>query len=287
MKLLALMVLTAVMAGYQEQPQPPTGLGATAGNNQIALDWIDNPPPVAGYNVWRAPVSGGQYSKINSALLTVSNYTDTGLTNGTPYFYVVRAQNSQGVESDNSSEVTAAPNGVDNTPPAAPVITSQPRKTKDSTPSTSGTAEPGTEIRVLVGATVIGITYTAPNGNWTLANPQALTPDGPYQITARAKDSSLNESQLSNQIQVTIDTSPPAAPTDIVTTAYSNCVDVEWRPSVSADVAGYKVERKTSSGSWTLLHVNLVLGTRYRDSTAVNGTTYLYRVIAVDDALEN
>ena len=260
-------------------------LAATPGNNQVALDWNDNNPAVAGYNVWRAAVSGGTPTKINSSLLTASAYTDTSVVNGTPYFYVVRAQNSQGVESANSSEVASTPNGTDTTPPAPPVITSQTRKTKDTTPSTSGTAEPATTVRVYSGANEIGNIVVSPNGTWTVANPSALGSDGAYQITARAFDSA-NESVPSTAIQVTLDTTAPPATTNVRTTSYHNCVDVEWTPSTAVDVAGYKIERKTGAGSWTLLNSNLALGTRYRDTTAVNGTTYQYRVIAVDDALD-
>jgi len=285
MKLLALTIAAALLAGFQDPPAAPTGLGATPGNNQVALDWSDNNPAVSGYNVWRAPISQGTYTKINGSLLTSSAYTDTTALNGTPYFYVVRAQNSQGVESANSSEVTGTPNGTDVTTPNPPVITSQTRKTKDTTPSTSGTAEPDTTVRVYSGGTEIGNVAVAPNGTWTVANPSALGADGTYSITARADDGP-NESSPSSAIQVTLDTAAPPAPTNVRTTAYHNCVDVEWTASTAADVAGYKIERKTGAGSWTLLNSNLALGTRYRDSTAVNGTTYQYRVIAVDDALD-
>jgi hypothetical protein len=276
MKLLALALTASLLA-----------VGATGGSGQIALDWNDSPPPAVGFNVYRAPVSGGPYSRINGSLLATSALNDTGLAAGTPYFYVVRAENAQQEESANSAEVTSAATGTDTTAPAAPVITSSSRKTRDTTPSTSGTAEPGSTVLLYAGPTEIGQAQAAPNGTWTVANPQALGPDAPYQITARARDVAQNVSDPSTAIQITLDTTPPAAPTNLRTTAYSNCVDVEWDASTSNDVAGYRVERKTLSGSWTLLHSNLLLGTRFRDSTAQNGTTYKYRVTAYDDALEN
>ena len=83
----------------------PTGLTAAAGNAQAALSWT----PSAGassYNVKRSLVSGSNYSTISSR--TAASYTDTGLTNGTTYYYVVSAVNAGG-ESANSAQASATP----------------------------------------------------------------------------------------------------------------------------------------------------------------------------------
>ena len=44
--------------------------------------------------------------------MTVSDYTDTGLTNGTTYYYVVTAEDNAAQESGYSSEVNATPQAV-------------------------------------------------------------------------------------------------------------------------------------------------------------------------------
>jgi beta-glucanase (GH16 family) len=87
-------------------PPAPSGLAATAGNQQVALTWS----AVAGatsYNVKRATVSGGPYSTIVN--VTAANYTDGTVANDTAYYYVVAAVNVNG-ESANSSQVIATPN---------------------------------------------------------------------------------------------------------------------------------------------------------------------------------
>ncbi len=97
-------------------PAAPTGLTATGGDGQVILDWANNSETdLAGYNVYRATTSGGTYSKVNSSLVTTSAYTDTGLANGTPYYYVVTAVDLSINESANSNEAPATPQA---TPPA-------------------------------------------------------------------------------------------------------------------------------------------------------------------------
>jgi cellulose 1,4-beta-cellobiosidase len=86
-------------------PLPPTGITATSGNAQVAVSWTASTGATS-YNVKRATASGGPYTVVASP--TSTSYTDTGLTNGTTYYYVVTAVNSSG-ESGNSPEVNATP----------------------------------------------------------------------------------------------------------------------------------------------------------------------------------
>src|SRR6185436_10267606 len=86
-------------------PAAPAGLTAAAGNTQVALSWTASGGATS-YNVKRSTVSGSGYVTINSP--TSTSYTNTGLTNGTTYYYVVSAVNASG-ESANSSQVSGTP----------------------------------------------------------------------------------------------------------------------------------------------------------------------------------
>jgi fibronectin type 3 domain-containing protein len=90
-------------------PSAPTGLVATPGDAVADLSWNANTEPdLAGYNVYRSGTAGGPYTKINPTLLTQNSYQDTGLTNGTTYYYVVTAVDTSDNESEYSEEVFAA-----------------------------------------------------------------------------------------------------------------------------------------------------------------------------------
>jgi hypothetical protein len=86
-------------------PSVPTGLTATPGNANISLSWTSSAGAVS-YHLKRATVSGGPYTL--GASPNGTSVSDSSVTNGTTYFYVVSALNSAG-ESANSAEVSATP----------------------------------------------------------------------------------------------------------------------------------------------------------------------------------
>lgn len=86
-------------------PAAPTNLTATAGNAQIALSWTAS-AGAASYNLYRSTSTGTE--TLYKSGLTAASYTDTGLTNGTAYFYQVAAVNSAGTGAK-SGEASATP----------------------------------------------------------------------------------------------------------------------------------------------------------------------------------
>jgi len=89
-------------------PGAPTGLVATAGNGQVTLDWADNTESdLSGYNVYRSTTQGSGYAKINSTVVSTSNYVDSTVTNGITYYYVVTAVDTGSNESTYSNQVSA------------------------------------------------------------------------------------------------------------------------------------------------------------------------------------
>jgi hypothetical protein len=87
---------------------PPNPVWAIPYNTVNDIHWTPQ-PNVVGYNVYSSTVSGGPYTKLNTALLTRTLNRDLGLTNGTTYYYVVRSEDATGFEGVNSNEVNATP----------------------------------------------------------------------------------------------------------------------------------------------------------------------------------
>jgi hypothetical protein len=92
-------------------PSAPQYLTATGGNSSVNLSW--SPPTSTGggavtYNIYRGTTSGGEGTTPIVTGLSTTSSTDTGLTNGTTYYYTVKAVNSAGT-SPASSEASATP----------------------------------------------------------------------------------------------------------------------------------------------------------------------------------
>ena len=89
-------------------PAPPAGLTASAGTKKkIVLNWSASAGATS-YHVKRATVSGGPYSTVATGI-TATSYTNSGLTSGTTYYYVVSAVGSGGESADSSQASAVAP----------------------------------------------------------------------------------------------------------------------------------------------------------------------------------
>jgi Glycoside hydrolase family 44/Fibronectin type III domain len=130
-------------------PSAPTGLKATAANQQVSLTWNASSGATS-YNVKRGTASGGPYSTVSSPSTT--SYTDSSVTNATTYYYVVSAVNSAG-ESANSSQASATPVA----PPAAP-----------------------TGLSATAGDKQVALTWNASTGAATYNVKRSTTHGGPY-----------------------------------------------------------------------------------------------------------
>ena len=81
-------------------------LSATGGNSKVDLTW-DAVDKATSYTIKRSTTAGGPYTTIATGV-TETTYTDTNVTNGTTYYYVVTAI-VNGSESWSSNEASATP----------------------------------------------------------------------------------------------------------------------------------------------------------------------------------
>jgi len=150
-------------------PSAPTGLSATAGNQQVSLTWTAS-NGASSYHVKRGTQTGGPYTQV--AAPTMASDTDTGLTNGTPYYYVVSAVSSAG-ESTNSSEVSATPSA--GSLPAVP-----------------------TGLTATAGNTQVTLSWNASSGASSYRVKRGTTSGGPYTQVAAPTATGDTDTGLTN-----------------------------------------------------------------------------------------
>jgi pectate lyase len=96
-------------------PEKPANLWAQGNDGLVTLSWADHAEEdLAGYAIYRSTTSGSGYVKLNADPLTVSEYVDNSVINGTLYYYIVRAIDVGGNVSDDSVEACALPEAACN-----------------------------------------------------------------------------------------------------------------------------------------------------------------------------
>jgi fibronectin type 3 domain-containing protein len=267
-------------------PATPTGLSATSGNASVALTWSATSGATA-YHVKRGTTSSGPYTQI--AAPTTASYTDTAVTNGTNYYYVVSALDSAG-ESANSAAVSA-------TPSAPPVVA--PGSITSISPTSGGA---GTQV-VVTGTNLAGVIPASQCGNpycsgltiVTAGRQTGTVYDGALTVLSNTEviytvpaDGATGQLFLGNNLGIAyapilftfIPTMVPAAPPALSQISGNAEVDLSWTPVPNG--ASYNVWRSTTSGGGYTNIANVANASIYSDVTVSNGTTYYYVVTAAD-----
>ncbi len=255
--------------GSVTPPAAPAGLTITAGDQRVTLAWNASARATA-YHVKRAAASGGPYTTIASANTTT--YSDTGLTNGTRYFYVVSASNSAG-ESPHSAEVSATPAPAAPSAPTGLVATAGNQQVALSwSASTSATSYHVKRASAAGGPyTQIAAPTTTSYSDTGLTNGTAYF----YVVTAvNAGGESANSAEVS-----ATPVAPPAVPSGVTATAGNQQVVLAW--SATAGASSYHVKRASAAGG-PYTQIAAPTTTSYTDSGLTNGTAYFYVVTAVN-----
>jgi fibronectin type 3 domain-containing protein len=198
----------AVTPATASVPSGPTNLVATPGNGTATLSWAGSTSgnPTA-YRIYRGTRSDGEVNTPIGSTNGTTTFTDTGLHNGTTYFYFVAAGNGVG-GSPNSNEVSTTPGGTDTTPPSAPSGLTASGTTSTSTnlswaASSDNVAVTGYDV-LRNGTTVTTVTGTS----YAAAGLSASTA---YTFQVKARDAAGNLSPGSHTISVTTSSSGGAA----------------------------------------------------------------------------
>ncbi|HUR67768.1 MAG TPA: fibronectin type III domain-containing protein [Candidatus Thermoplasmatota archaeon] len=259
-------------------PSAPLSPSATRGNASVALSWSvpssTGGSAITGYTIYRGTSTGA--TTFLATIGTNTSYSDATVTNGNTYFYNVTASNANG-QGASSSEVSATPAGVP-FPPATFTATSGTTIGLSWTAgSTGGSAIAGYQIlrSTSSGAETLLATIGT-NTSYTDANVVASTT---YFYTIKAVNA-VGTGNPSVERSATAGT-VPAAPTGLIANSANHQVALNWT-APSGSVTGYEIWRSTSSGAQTLLASYTGTNTTYVDLGLTNGTTYYYKVLAVN-----
>jgi fibronectin type 3 domain-containing protein len=257
-----------------QAPSAPTNLLGMAGNQRVNLSWT----AVSGatsYTVLRGTATGGPYSTTVISGLTATNYSNTGLTNGTAYYYVVQAVSAGGT-SVNSNQASATPN----TALAAPtnlVATGQTGQVTLSWTAVSGAV--GYNIyRWISGAQPYAPTYSSVTSNPYVDSGRTNGTSYFYVITAVGSNGS--ESTYTGSVVAT----PAAQPTGLTARAGNTQVTLSW--SAATGATRYNVYRGTTSNGQNATPIATLNdhSLTYTDTGLTNGQTYYYKVTGANGA---
>ena len=261
-------------------PNAPSSLAASAAANSVSMTWnapADNGSAITAYAVYRSTTSGVLGSPI--AHPTGSSFTDTGLTNGTTYYYTVTATNAAG-EGPDSGQVSTTPRTV----PSAPTAVSA--SFGDGTVSLTWAA-PADDGGATVASYVVYRSTDASLGarigtsTSTTYTDTGLTDGQTYYYTLAAVNEA-GEGPGSVQRAVTPAT-VPGAPTTLSAAASDQRVDLSWAVPANDGgraVTSYKVYRSTDGVGWTALASTGT--TTWSDPRVTDGVSYDYAVSAVN-----
>ncbi|MFC2083397.1 hypothetical protein ACFLSG_05130, partial [Candidatus Bipolaricaulota bacterium] len=260
--------------GYRaDAPTTPTNVSASWGTHcdKVTMSW-DSVAGATSYDVRRATSSGGSYGSIGTTAST--SYNDVSAVSSTIYYYKVAATNSCG-----SSALSDYGAGYRESVPPSP----------SSVSATDGTHCDKVTVSWFIPSNATGCEIyraTSSGGSYSSIGTTGIadhfddttaTPGTTYYYKVSASNS-CGEGSLSSYNGGYRSTTP-SAPSGVSATdgTYCDKVTVSWSSVTGA--TAYDVRRATSSGG-SYSSLATTASTSYDDTTAVEGATYYYKVLA-------
>lgn len=294
-------------------------LGWNAANDPDTPESNSDPSLPIVYNVYYSPTPGGQDFLTPNASTGNTNYDVTGLTNGIPYYFVVRAEDNVGNEDVNLVELSAIPTTpIDNTPPTFGGLTSALDLGTDGDISLTWSAADDPDTPECNSDPSLPITYNIYYSKTSMgqdfANPNATTINTMYDVTGldngalyyfivRAEDTAGNEE--TNVIERTampttpVDSTPPnfAGIQFAIDAGTGGTVTLNWLAATDPDTpecnsdpslpVNYDVFYSTASGGQDFVSPNATTQLLSIDITGLtNGVQYFF-VVRARDAVGN
>ncbi|WP_273322501.1 fibronectin type III domain-containing protein [Vallitalea guaymasensis] len=261
----------------QTSPNTPQGVNAISQDTRVNIKWnkVDN---ADSYKIKRSTSPSGPYTVIQEDVVDLQ-YTDTGVINGTEYYYVVSAINKGG-ESNNSLEASVIPSAK---LPQAP--TGLTVKSQQNGINLSWNPIYNANSYTIKRYETAGGPYETilENTTDTTFSDSGLTFGTTYYYVITANNT-IGISNNSEEVQGTPGQILPEKPINIITKVKENNVYLTWDTANHA--VSYNVMRsEAEDGTYNIMEN--VKGISYKDVTAESDKTYFYKIIAVNEQGES
>ncbi|MGO8672242.1 MAG: choice-of-anchor tandem repeat GloVer-containing protein [Capsulimonadaceae bacterium] len=253
-------------------PRTPAGLTATPGYEEIALSW-NACTWATSYNVYRGTTSGGE-GATPIATATAATFADTGLPNGTTFYYEVKAVNASG-QSGRSAEVSATPGSA--IPPLAPaglVAASDVAQVL-----LTWTASAGATGYDVYRGTAVGAETEIVNNVTAATYPDTGLANGVtyyYYVTAENANGASAQSNTASATPEPL----PTVPTTLSATTSSGAMLLSW--SGVSDATSFNIYEGTASGCENAAPVASTWQNTILITGLTNLKTYYFRVAGVN-----
>jgi len=243
---------------------------------QAVLSWTDNSDEETGFKVERRTGIDGTYTQVGTTGANVTTLTNSGLTQGTEYYYRVRSYiGTNNSEYSNEAAATTlkvnAPSGLTASPLSATQMSL-------SWTDNSGD-EQGFRIERKTGASGTYSHIASVGANITTYSNSSLVQNTEYYYRLRAYNGSNNSDYSNEANAVTLHLN---APTNLSASGVSYAqLTLTWSDN-SIEETGFEIERKTGAGgTYARVSTTAANATTYTNASLVQGTEYYFRIRAV------
>lgn len=306
-------------------PDKIKNLSATAGNQKVTLRW-SNPTEITSLKLHRSEISGEAFNNVTPGLIglgrpnidwsndkfliktftdsSASSYVDSGLKNGTTYYYVIKVTNECKKESQ-SNEAKAIPLADINTLAVTLIATCADKQNNLSWTNPSGTTKtklyrsesagealdnvkPGLTGVARINQDELNQKYlikTFDGGKDTSYNDTGLENGKLYYYILQALNNKNKEVNRSSEISAAAcapDQDPPSDPTDLDIINNQNDLVITWIDPTDEDLNFVNVYRSLKAEKGEKIALVQKSVQVYTDSNVEPGKTYYYTLTAVD-----
>ncbi|WP_455210292.1 fibronectin type III domain-containing protein [Kaarinaea lacus] len=274
----------ARVPGTGPLPDAPTALNADAlSQSAIDLTWTDNADNETGFKLERSLSQFSGFSQIALLPANQTDYSDSGLSASTTYYYRVRAYNNNG-DSAYSATASAMTFSAASGPAAPSALLASANSSSSIALSWNDNSanEDGFELERSTSEFSGFALIASLNPNETAYTDSGLAAATTYYYRIRAYNND-GDSDYSNTANATTQAaaSAPAAPSGLVASATSSSeIDLSWNDN-SANETGFKIERSTVQNSgYSQIGTTAANVTTYASTGLNANATYYYRVRA-------